>query len=187
MVNGRLLAAVQRADLAHDEGEQDSQDRRCDEKNERQFRAEQERHAQPHHQHDRAAHKGTQPRIDGVEQYGGVGGHAGNEGRRRKMVKVGKVEFLHGCILGQAQFGCKAVGKPGRKPGVQQAGDERQHRAQSHQPALPKNDAHIMAGHALIHQGGHQDRNHHFKDTFDKDQPRCRPKVPAIGLAITKK
>ena len=100
------------------------------------------------------------------------------------MIQVGKVEFLHGGVLGQAQFRRKAVGKAGGKPGVQQAGDQRQHRAQGHQPALPQDDRHVMAGHTLVHQGGHQHGDDHLKDTFNKDQPGRRPKVPAVGLAV---
>ena len=52
------------------------------------------------------------------------------------------------------------------------------------QPALPQDDRHVMAGHTLVHQGGHQHGDDHLKDTFNKDQPGSRPKVPAVGLAI---
>ena len=184
VVDSALLAAVQRADLAHDERQQNGQNRRCDEENNRQLGAEQKCHAQTHGQHDRAAHKGAQACVDGVEQHGGIGGHAGDEGSRGKMVQVGKVEFLHGGVLGQAQLGRKAVGEPGGIAGIQQAGDQCQHRAECHQPALPQDDRHVMAGHTLVHQGGHQHGDDHLKDTFNKDQPGSRPKVPAVGLAI---
>ena len=44
-----------------------------------------------------------------------------------------------------------------------------QHRAECHQPALPQDDRQVMAGHTLVHQGGHQHGDDHLKDTFNKE------------------
>ena len=52
------------------------------------------------------------------------------------MVQVGEIKLLDGGVLGQAQFRREAIGVPGGKPGIEQAGDQGQHRAQSHEQAL---------------------------------------------------
>ena len=171
MVHSSLLVVIQRADLGNDPGQDGGQDGRCNKENDGQLGIEQKRHAQPHEQHDRAAHQRPQAGGHGVEHDRDIGGHAGNEGRGGKMVQVGKVELLQLAVLSFAQSSGKAVGGAGGKPGVQQAGDQGQHSADDHLAALQQNDLHIMAGHALVHQVRHQHRNDHFKNTFHKNQP----------------
>ena len=185
VIHGALLAAIERADLCDDPGEDGGQDRRCDEEYNRQPRAEHAGHRQPHAEHDRAAHQRTQTGVDGVEHDRDVGGHAGDEGRIGEAVKVGEVEFLHGGILRHAQLCREPVCEPRRVPRIQQPRDKRKHRAQNHQPALPEDDGHIMGGHAVIHEGGHQDGDDHFKDTFNKDQPHRREQIAPVRAGIT--
>ena len=67
VIHGALLAAIERADLCDDPGENGGQDRRCDEEYNRQPWAEHAGHRQPHAEHDRAAHQRTQTGVDGVE------------------------------------------------------------------------------------------------------------------------
>ena len=52
---------------------------------------------------------GRRPVLISVEHDGGVGGHAGDEGRIGETVKVREVEFLHGGILRQAQSDAKPL------------------------------------------------------------------------------
>ena len=182
MVHSALLAAIERADFRDDPSQHGSKDRRCDEENQRQPRAEHAGHSKAHAQHDRAAHQRPQAGIDSVEHDGNVGGHAGDEGRIGETVKVREVEFLHGGILRQAQLRRKAVGKPRGVPGIEQTGNERQHRAENHQPALSEDDGHIVVRHAVVHQGRHQHGDDHFKDTFNKDKPHRRKQVFAVGF-----
>jgi hypothetical protein len=42
-----------------------------------------------------------------------------------------------------------------------------------------------MGGHAVIHEGGHQDGDDHFKDTFNKDQPHRREQIAPVRAGIT--
>ena len=185
MVDGALLAAVQRRHAADDPAQHQGQDGGGDHEHERQARAEDESHAQPHAEHDGAADQRAQAGVDGVEQHGGVGGHAGDERRAGEAVQVGEVEFFHRRVFGAAQFRREAVGVPCREPRVQQAGDERQHRAQRHQPALVQDDAHILRGHALVDQGGHQHGDHHFKPALHHDQGHGGDQVPMVWFAVT--
>ena len=100
------------------------------------------------------------------------------------MVQVAEGVGLHLGVFGLADACAEAIGGPGGVPGVQQPGDQGQHRADGHFHAGPPDLPHVPVGHPLVDDVAHQDGDHHFKGAFHHHQQHPQGHVPPVGPHI---
>ena len=170
VIHSLLQPGVHGGDPPYDEEQDDAQHRRADKKDHGQGGAHVKGKGHPQHQHGRPAHHGPEPAVDGVLDHGDVGGHPGDEGRSLEVVQVAEGVMLHLGVFGLADARAEPVGGAGRVPGVQQPGDEGQHRADGHFHAGPHDLPHVPVGNALVDDVAHQDGDHHLKGALDHHQ-----------------
>ena len=184
LVHGLLEPAVHGRHLAHHKEQDQGQNGGGNHKDQGQPGVHPEGQPKPHHQHHRAAHQGPKPAVDGVLEHRHVGGHTGDQRGALKPVQVGKGVVLHLLILGLPDACAPAVGRPGGKPGVQQAGDQRQQGAYPHLNPFDHDIVEVPVLHPHIDEVGHQHRDHQFKDGFHQHQQAPEKQIPAIGSQI---
>ena len=183
-VHHSLEAAVHRGHLAHDGKEDESQHGGAHQEDHRQAGVHPQGQANAHHQHHRPPDQGPQAAVDSVLQNGDVGGHAGDQRAGLKAVQVGEGKLLHPLELGLPHPGAPAVGRPGGKAGVQQAGDQGEQGAYRHLHALVDDERHIPLCHADVDDIRHEHGDEQLKGGLHQHQQAPQDHVPPVGAQI---
>ena len=185
-VDRLLQQRIHRRDLAHDQKQDDPQQRRADDEHECQFAIDHERHRDAQHEHDRTAHHRPQTGADDVLHDIDIARHARDQRCVFEMVEIGKGICLDRRELPLTQLGRKPIGRNGRIARIQQAGDQGEQRTAAHLHALHEDVVHIMRGHADIDHIGHDHRDDHLKGAFHDDEQRREHERATVWLHARK-
>ena len=168
----------------HDGNKRDEQQRHHNIKDARQPRIEPDGHDQRQRQHDRHTHQHTQAHDEGVLDLVHIVGHAGAERGDRKIVDILERKGLHLAENGGAQAAADPDAGLGRKHGVADGKQQRQHRKAEHGEAGAQDIIHAAGLQPLTGDIGHQKRQIHFEQRVADNAENADDDIADIGLDI---